>query len=456
MAHKLMWRQHNFRLILFLGLIALVMALPGCQIAQQETHIVQTFPEAGAESGAFGWVGVQFTKPMQQETVEEAFEISPDIPGQILWENNTFWFLPFSAFEQDTQYQASLTGDLINSDGKTIPTNLSWNFSIRDPELIYYVPEGDLGEIWHSATDERQNWQLSSTDGKVFDFSADQSGGWIVFSVQNDFGGQDLWIMDRDGSKQEILIDCQQDICNEAAWSIDQSWIAYSRLIFDEETGGFQSPQIWQVDVKSRETAPLYQQETLFAQSASFSPDGSKLAVYDITHQAIRVLDLQTSEETLIPRTLPGSGNWSADSSQILFTDEVPAVMEPFIELYIADVSSGEVATAFTNPTTDTDLSQPKWSPEGQWAAVSLRPVNGPVNKMLWVINLNGNRNIRITDDQSATFSAYQWDPWGSKLVYQRLELGSSEPQVSIWVWDWQTGESVMIIENGSRPAWMP
>jgi len=449
-------RQHIFRQFVYLSLITLVTTLSGCQINQPETHVVQTYPEAGAESGAFGWVGVQFSQPMQLETVEEAFEISPDTPGQTFWKNNTFWFRPFKALEQDTQYQAAFTGDLENSEGKTIPTNLSWEFTIRNPELIYYVHVGDLGEIWRSAVDGSQNRQLSSTDGKVFDFASDQSGSWVAFSIQTDSGGQDLWIMDRDGDNQKLLIDCQQDICSEPAWSMDGTWIAYSRQIFDEYTNGYQPSQIWKVDIQKSETSPLYQKETVSAQSPSFSPGGSKLAVYDITQLAIRVLDLQTLKETLIPRTLPGSGDWSTDSSKILFTDEVPAVMEPFIELYIADLSTGEVATAFSNPTTDTDLNQPRWSPDGEWVAVSLRPVNGPVNKMLWVINLNGNRNIRITDDQSAMFSAYQWDPWGNRLVYQRLVLGSSEPQVSIWVWDWQTGESLKIIENGSRPAWLP
>jgi Tol biopolymer transport system component len=130
--------------------------------------------------------------------------------------------------------------------------------------------------------------------------------------------------------------------------------------------------------------------------------------------------------------------------------------MEPFIELYIADVSTGEVTTAFPSPTTNTDLSQPRWSPDAEWLAFSLRPVNGPANKMLWVSNLNGNRNIRITDDQSATFSSYKWDPWGHKLVYQRLSLGGSDMRSSLWVWDWQTRESIMILENALRPQWLP
>ncbi len=448
--------QHIIRQFICLGIIALVVALSGCQIARQDSYVAQTYPKDGSTSGAFSWIGVRFSQPMRHGLVEGDFEISPETPGQTFWVDNTFWFRPSQAYDQDTQYQASLTGDLETVDGQTIPVNLTWKFTIRNPELIYFVHEGDLGEIWRCAADGSQNQQLTDTGGKVFDYSPDQSGSWIAFSVQNDSSGQDLWIMDRDGENQQILVECKQDICSESAWSLDQTWLAYSRHSHAEETGGYLPSQIWQVDIQSSETRPLYQKETLFAQSPSFSPDGSKLAVYDSSHQVIRVFDLQTREETLIPRTVPGSGDWSADSSHILFTDEVPAVLEPFIDLYISDVSSGEVTTAFPNPTTDTDFSQPRWSPDEDWVAVSLRPVNGPINKMLWVSNLNGNRNITITEDQSATFSSYEWDPWGSKLVYQRLGLGSSEPQSSIWIWDWQTRESVMIMANASRPLWLP
>ena len=451
-----MKKQQFLTKLAWLGLITSALIPSGCLSNPTNTLITQTYPESGVDLSAYGWLGAAFAQPMLHETVEGAFDLSPDLHGQTFWEDNTFWFRPIQAFNQDTHYKAELIGSLQTAEGQQISVNLTWEFNIREPELIYFVREGDLGEIWRSAPDGSQNQQLSKTGGNVFDFAPDQSGSWIAFTAENESNGRDLWIMDRDGEKQHMLIDCQQDICSEPTWAMDQTWLAYSRQAHNEGTGGYQPSQIWKVAAQSGETIPLDQDYPIFGYSPSFSPDGEKLAIYDSTHQAIRIFDLQTSEEALISRTLPGSVSWSSDSSQIMFTDEVSAVMEPFIDLYVADLSTGEVTTAFSEATTDTDFGQPKWSPDGEWIAVSLRPVNAAVSKMLWVISLGGNRNIQITDDQSATFSAYQWNPWGSILVYQRLALGSSEPQVSIWVWDWQTQESTMIVENASRPAWLP
>ena len=446
----------RFKHFPWIFLILSTLLLCSCQVNPAATLISHTYPETGDELSAFGWVGVTFKQPMSHETVEGAFFISPDVSGQIFWEDNTFWFRPLLAFKQDKLYQAHLNGDLETTDGQKISVNMTWDFSIREPDLIYYVRDGDLGEIWRCASDGSQIQQLSMTGGNVFDFTSNQSGTWIAYTVQNESNGLDLWVMDRDGENQQLLIDCRQDICSEPAWAMDQSWIAYTRERFLQEANGYQPAQVWEVEIQSSATSPLNQDDRIFGHSPSFSPDGTNLAIYDTTQQAIRVVDLQTLQETLIPHTLPGTGDWSSDSSQILFTDEVPAVMEPFVDLYLAYLSTGEVKTALSEAFTDTTFGQPRWSPDGDWVAISLRPANAAVSKMLWLLSLRGENHLSITNDQSATYSAYSWGHWGQRLVYQRLALGCSDPQVSLWLWDWQTKRGILIVGNGTRPEWLP
>ncbi|MFN2302184.1 MAG: hypothetical protein ACK2TV_00485, partial [Anaerolineales bacterium] len=110
----------------------------------------------------------------------------------------------------------------------------------------------------------------------------------------------------------------------------------------------------------------------------------------------------------------------------------------------------------FSSPSTDTEYSQPRWSPAGNWVAVSLRPVNTSINKALWVLRINSGESHLVSDEPSATFSSYRWDPWGDQLIYQRYKLNSANPQLSIWKWDWETQESSLLIENGGRAEWLP
>jgi len=99
-------RRHNLPLLNYkrfkhfswIGLILSMLLLCSCQANPAERLIYHTYPETGDELSAFGWVGVAFEQPMSQETVEGAFLISPDVSGQILWEDNTFWFRPLLAF----------------------------------------------------------------------------------------------------------------------------------------------------------------------------------------------------------------------------------------------------------------------------------------------------------------------------------------------------------------------
>ena len=441
----------------WLGMLFTILLLTaGCQSFSHPPLIAQTHPNPSTDISAFGWIGVAFSQPMEPESVENVFSISPEVEGEFLWQDTTFWFRPIQPFAQDTTYQARLSGDLLTTSGEAIPVDKSWSFSVRQPALIYYVPMGESGEIWRYSPEDGSPFQLSRTGGHVLEFSIERSGDSIAYTVQNDTGGSDLWVMGRDGGNQRKLLDCSQDRCGAPAWSMDTAWIAYTREVFNPETGGYSPAQIWTVDIKSGETQALYQSDFAFGHSPAFSPDGKQLATYDTTQKAIRILELSTSQESAIPRTLSGSGDWSPDGKQILFTDVLPAENEPFVEIYRLDLESQTIHFALGEASTDTDFSQPCMSPDGNWIAVSLRPVNTGISRALWVLSLHGLNPILVDGDPSATFSTYQWDPWGENLVYQRTEFSSSGVDVSIWRWNWKTRQRELLIENGARPLWLP
>ncbi len=441
------------KFILFSILTAILsISLFGCNHNKSRSIIESYYPSESAQITSFGWVGISFTLQMREASVENSFTLSPFTQGETFWQENTFWFRPIKAFERNTIYQARLSGQIKTAKGIRIDVDHAWSFTIREPALLFFVPADQGGEIWKAQDDGSDAKQLTFTDDSVFEFSPDRTGEWIVFTNQNASGGRDLWLVDRDGEDQRLLLDCGQDLCNEPAWSIDGKTIAYTREIFQGAVGGYQPGQIWTVDIESGQTKNLYESDSVSGYSPSFSPDGKKLAFYDTANNGIRIQDLTSSQDSFVPRSIQGSGDWSPDGSKLIFTDHVAAENEPFIAVYTVDLESNVVESALDIGAADTDFSQPRWSPNGDWVAVSLRPVNSNISKTLWALRLDGLVSRRISDDLSATYTAYQWDPWGKCLVYQRYELSSSNS--SIWVWD--SGESVQIIENGARPKWLP
>lgn len=438
-----------------LGIIITLVGLSifsGCQELTENTLVSVVFPASEDEVGAFSWIGISFLEPMDSASVASSFSINPTINGQTFWEGNTFWFRPLEPLSLTTPYQAQLTGEFTTADGKTLTVDRSWQFTVRPPSLLYLKN----GEIWRTNLNSEDPLQLSQSGGKVIEYQPEHSGKWIAYSLENELGGQDIWVMDRDGEIQRKLIDCGLDRCSEPDWAMDRTWIAYTRELYLIETGGYRPPQVWTVATATGETQQLYQTDNAYNQSPSFSPDGKKLATYDLTQNGIRLLDLETSQESLVPRNQPGTGDWSTDGRQILYTNASTAELEPFIDLYILNLESQEILFAFGEATTDTDFSQPRWTPDGEWIAVSLRPVNTNTNKALWVIRLKDDFAIPITEEPSANFSAYQWNPWGTKLVYQRFELTSTGQKSSIWLWDLETRRNQLVVEGAIQPKWLP
>lgn len=440
----------------FLGLILTLLVITACQGPNQNSIIDRTVPGDGEVISATSAIGIAFKVPMDTASVEEAFSISPEVDGAFTWDENTLWFEPNQAFTPGETYQIKIIGGLKNRKGESIAVDLNWGFTIREPELLYYQLAGEWGEIWRATAEGQNQRPLTETEGRVIDFAVDHTGSTIIFSVQNEVEGSDLWLMDRTGKDQRLLVRCDHDHCREPTWSRDAVQVAYTREISNSEKSGIFHPKIWLLDVNSGKTAQLIRDNAALGHSPSFSPEGMKLAYYDIIDVGIRVIDLETSQEFFYPTTISGAGGWSPDSTKIIFTDIVPAGHEPFVEVFIADLSTQEVTPAFGTPILDTEFSQPQWSPDNFWIAVALRPVNSGISKSLWALGLGSERRRLIADEPSATFSAYHWDAWGQRLVYQRLELGFSPSQISIWVWDWDSGQSREIIKNGGRPLWLP
>ncbi len=442
--------------ILPIAMIAMLVVLSACGLSTGSGLIEQTFPAPGTELSAYGWVGVSFAEEVVKESVEQAFAISPAVSGEFFWQGDIFWFRPIQAFEAGIDYQVKLQGEIETAGGRSVKADRTWTFEVREPLLLYFVPQDKGGEIWRTGLNGSEPEQLTFTDGNVLEFIPDRVGEQIAYTARNQDGGSDVWLMDRGGVSQRQLIDCGADICMEPAWSADSGCLACVRQVYDEEAGSYQPAKILTTAIAPGTTCLPAPEIDLYGTSPSYSPDGVHFAYYDISNARIQILNLDDGGEFNLPSTGPGFVDWSPDGTQIIYTDVAAAHHEPFVAAYIADLQAQTAALAFDEGATDTEFSQPRWSPDGEWVAAGLRPVNSAISKALWVLNLKGKGFLTVADDPTATYSAYQWDPWGTGLVYQQYDLGRSEEQLSIWYWDWESLESRQIIDYGARPIWLP
>lgn len=439
-------------LAVLLGLILLIMEWGDRAGVQVELLL----PREGSSTGIYGPVGLQFDQPMDRASAEAHFALSPDLAGQFKWEDETLWFTPDTPFDPVLDYQVTLAAGALSSSGRELREAQSWLLNIQQPDILYLVLAEAGGDLWRWDSTTEADTALTDTGGAVIDFAPSRTGEQIGYAVENEAGGSDLWVMDRDGAGQTLLLDCGSDYCGEPAWSQDGAWIVYSRQVRNPNTQRLQNFQIWSVSLATGETTPFFEEEDVYGHSPSFSPDGTKLAFYNATQEGIQIVDLGSGSSFFLHSSMGEMGDWSPDGRSMLFIDLVPSALEPEVGLYIADLENKTVQRALEGESEGTNFSQPRYSPDAQWIAVSLRPVNATSTKALWVLNLNGEEINLVANQQAVTYTSYHWRPFGNQLIYQSLDTGSADFQSGIWLWDEDTDQTRLIIENGVRPVWLP
>jgi Tol biopolymer transport system component len=445
-------RNITWLMLVFAALLATFVLLR----LRNRVQALAVYPQPGEQISILGKVGVTFNQPMNSDSVEAHFAIQPSVEGGFAWDGATLWFIPHPKLNPGQIYQVTISEGAESENGRKLSAPFTWQATVREPALLYLVLDTTGGDLWRYEFTSNETFPVTDTNGSVTDFAPSPTGDIIVYAQNNFTGGSDLWLADRVGSDAEMLLDCGQDRCGEPTWSIDAAWIAYTRESFHPDEERYLPASVWTVNPASGETAPVYQQPQASGHSPSFSPDGQRLAFYDPVNKAIRILELESSQESAIPSLYPGVGDWSPDGKELIFIDLVAGILEPNVTMYIVNFETQEVRSALGDFIPNMDYDPPQWSPDGEWIAYAARPVDAGISKTIWVKNLNEGDPYMLTDEPSATFVGYRWDPWGERLVFQRYPISGPISHASIWLWERSTGEIRLLIVNGARPEWLP
>ncbi|MBW6467180.1 MAG: serine/threonine-protein kinase [Brevefilum sp.] len=168
-------------------------------------------------------------------------------------------------------------------------------------------------------------------------------------------------------------------------------------------------PQIWLVDVNSRETTQLTDIE-----DGACQPD------------------------------------WSPNASQLVFTSPCTGKRSryPGSRLYIIDLENGALTPLPASLEGDYD---PAWSPDGEWIAFTTLVNN---RSQLAKINVNDLRMVRLSDNDFQD-SSPAWSPDGTRLAFVRV-YGYAQ----IWLMDPEGENAVQFTLSGmidnSNPTWFP
>ncbi len=447
----------RFDLIVWLSLGVIGLALLGVLLVgdQADARIVGVTPEANGSPSANGRVGIEFAQDMDRASVESAFSLEPSIQGKFSWQEKQLWFAPEAPFARGITYMAKLKSGAVGAQGQKLKRDFVWQFSIRDPLVIYLTPSNG-GELWSVAPGGDPK-PLTNTGGRIYDFAVAPTGEQIAYTVVNESDGVDVWLMNRDGTAQHRAVDCAADRCTTPAWSPDGNRVAYSRANAGIAPGAPHGPpRVWILDIDAGQNSALYQDSQLLGYGPSWSPDGGRIAAWDGIAGGIRVYDFQTQEVIMLPSQMGLVGAWSPDGQTMLYNNLSIVAEQPVAKLYQANLQTKEVKVALESNQAVVDYSVPVWSPDGRWIAVGLKASTGGMGSQLWIMRPDGGESRPIATEPQYTYGAYRWDPWSQAILFQRFELGAPFAKPEILLWSFISNTTQPIAQDASLPAWLP
>ncbi|GMQ78730.1 MAG: hypothetical protein BMS9Abin02_1263 [Anaerolineae bacterium] len=430
------------------------------------------FPEEGLVSST-GTIGMTFTKPVTSDEVASNLLIEPAVKGEFWKENNTVWFRPQKGFNYDQVYTVTLTSGLKSANGLPSLFPYEKSFQVSKPRLIFLLEDDGVVNVWQQSTSETPQQVTMESEG-VWDYSLLSDGKGILVSSIDKNGTDDLVQIGFDGQR-EILLECRDVRCRAGRQQPGGQLIAYERQSIDESAKG---SEVWLLDALTGSEQPAYSRELaaemglegLESRFPRWSRDGKYLAYYKPDARLIIIEPIFGGRPILIPANLQMLGEWSPERNQIAFIEQVfdvndlpvlqdeegedEAYKQPvlFNHLIVADVDTGEVVDLSEGERINDGL--PVWHPNGESLAVPRE--NSGSGRQIWVVEPEGKKWLKLTDDPFFHHSGLSWSPDGNKLALMLVPVEATNLPAQVQALDLESGEMTLISERGFLPGWLP
>ncbi len=255
----------------------------------------------------------------------------------------------------------------------------------------------------------------------------------IVFSQSND-----IWVVDQDGTDATKLT-TYAGLDSDPHWSPDGTQIAF----VSDRSGAL---DIWVMDADGTDARNVTGGVAGISADPAWSPDGTSIAFANIDGVRSSGYDVMTvnaadgSGVTNLTSSLGGGNDgfpsWSPDSSQVAFNRD--PLNDGNNEIFVVNADGSGAGAVTADPGRAT---RPSWSGAGI-AFVSTRDGNPEIYTMA----ADGTGLTRVTATTAQSEDAPDWNPDGSRLVFERngtlLTRGLS------------SGAEALVVTAGASPDW--
>lgn len=451
--------------VLALILAILVVVLLGDHVGVQ---LLRSGPADVARST--GPITIQFSETMNRPTVEERLRLEPPVEGAFAWNGATVIFRPAEALLPGQEYTVILAAGAESDSGRRVLAEHRYTFTVRRPEVAYLVPaDATPQNIWIvDPADPASARQVTFSETGVYDFGVSPDGTQIAFAeYRGDTGTIDLKLLDLESGAVTLLVDCPASDCTTPTWSPNGDLIAYERVEVNDPfaSAGVGQTRVWLIDLRPDPptTRPLFSNSQAIGYAPTWSPDGSRVAVFDSSSQGIMIYDLSQDSAAFIPSRHGSVGAFSPDGTRLLFPDVILREGQGArTHLQIANLETQRF-TDLTDPDEPIDDERGVWRPDGQAIAVARRYLDDRYTqgRQLYLIDADDGSAEPLVVDPAYYHGFFAWDPAGRQLVIQRFPQAAPQERAAeirpeIWVFEVESGGLIKVADNAFHPRWVP
>ena len=405
------------------------------------------------------WISIsfEFSKAVDTNLVSQHWQTDPAIAGHWEWldDRHATWQADDPLPSGQTVNLIFLAGP-ISEDGSELDKQQTWTVTVRDPQIITIQTINNSGqELFVTELNENAaTEQITFTNGKIFNYAPAPDGERIIYSVENESGGMDLWLLNRDGSDNQKILDCASERCSTTSWSPVTLEVAYTR----DNTSVDGDERIWLLNIDSGETAPLFDNTQKTGYGPKWSPDGKWLTYWNERESGIQIVERETGEIHLLESYNGDTGCWSPDSEILYYANTILGETAFHNVILKADIENGTIETIMGGNVDGSGLNydNPECSTFNNLIAVCVQPNTNIPGKELSIIDMDTQDNISVINDLTRIPSFYSWTPSGEYLVFQLSEVKAAEEDIEIWIWDEENQRTQILLKGAKSPAWLP
>lgn len=422
------------------------------------------------EAHTTSWITLQFSEDMARDSIGDSLRLEPPVAGTIDWSGSTLIFRPAEALTPGETYTVILEPGAASLSGRTVQHAQRFSFSVRRPQVAYLAPANTAPQnIWIADGPDHAR-QLTFSEAGVFNFDASPDGARIAYADYNpETDGTDLKLIDSGGGEPRLLLACPDADCTTPTWSPDGTRIAYERITHNTELNLGSSPtRVWLLSLSESgggtvtSDRPLFSDTQIISSGPVWSPDGSRIAVYDSQAGGILITALASEDLLFIPTRQGSVGAFSPDGAWMVYPDLILAGGGTHTRLSLANLDTRLIEPLY-DEAQPFDDERAVWSADGQTLIVARRYQDErytPGRQLYRVAATTGDSKALLVDP-AYYHGFFELDPSGSQIVLQRFrQPGSSaagnpsEPEI----WVYNTGDETLtpIATNAFLPQWVP